>query len=238
MCVHFEKINFTWIQPILNIPFSKIILDQTEINAVLKVDHYKIFGSLGNTTIYDLTNYPYGYSQEENEHIIKEIFGKEGNDSNSAMIQFEYLSMYPFCPLSKNNYLSEVKVIIESVYLLYMHEHFLRCFNYFISEFLGSLSAPDEVKQFQNEQYNISKHEKDIDFMNLDVLIKSPKMYVKPRYGAEDVKFIINSESIHLSCDYDKVFGKVREKADEYRWLTTYQFELNKIQTKLFSLFC
>ena len=48
MCVHFEKINFTWIQPILNIPFSKIILDQTEINAVLKVDHYKIFGSLGN----------------------------------------------------------------------------------------------------------------------------------------------------------------------------------------------
>ena len=232
MCVHFEKINFTWIQPILNIPFSKIILDQTEINAVLKVDHYKIFGSLGNTTIYDLTNYPYGYSQEENEHIIKEIFGKEGNDSNSAMIQFEYLSMYPFCPLSKNNYLSEVKVIIESVYLLYMHEHFLRCFNYFISEFLGSLSAPDEVKQFQNEQYNISKHEKDIDFMNLDVLIKSPKMYVKPRYGAEDVKFIINSESIHLSCDYDKVFGKVREKADEYRWLTTYQFELNKIRIK------
>ena len=113
-----------------------------------------------------------------------------------------------------------------------MHEHFLRCFNYFISEFLGSLSAPDEVKQFQNEQYNISKHEKDIDFMNLDVLIKSPKMYVKPRYGAEDVKFIINSESIHLSCDYDKVFGKVREKADEYRWLTTYQFELNKIRIK------
>ena len=68
--------------------------------------------------------------------------------------------------------------------------------------------------------------------MNLDVLIKSPKMYVKPRYGAEDVKFIINSESIHLSCDYDKVFGKVREKADEYRWLTTYQFELNKIRIK------
>ena len=229
--VEFEKINIIWIQPILNEKFACVMLDKCILNADLKVDHYQVSGSLDNTQLFDLSNYPYGYKPSEpiQEH---KIFGKK-EGSTDSFISFDYTSMYEFCPMCKDNYLGIANVKINSIYLVYMHEHFLRVFNYLMSEFLGGLSASEEVRRFQNEQYNISpKHEKDIDFMKINLIITSPQMIAKPRFGYTKDYFIIDLDSVGLTCGYDKVYGKLRSEPSEYRWLTTYQFTLNNLLLK------
>ena len=121
--------------------FSKSILE-----IEMKVYHTIIRGNLGNTEIFDLTNYPYKndevFKNMKNNDINfnkRRIFGRNiMNNKDKYLIKFVYQSLYNWCPLYKNdNYLSSVDVTINSVYLIYIHEIFIRNFTYFTNLFLG-----------------------------------------------------------------------------------------------------
>ena len=58
------------------------------------------------------------------------------------MISFEYYGFEETCPKFKDNYGSIADVKINTVFLVYTQEQFLRFLNYFIYEFLGALSVP------------------------------------------------------------------------------------------------
>ena len=225
-----EQVNMIWVQPKLNIKLCLLRFGKSFLNCIMKVDHFVIEGELGNSQLFDLSNYPFVYenNNEYDESKNKEIFGiKERN--TKSLITFEYKSMYNWCPECKDNFLSEANVKINSAFLVYFHEQFMRFFNYFTDEFLGALGANDEVKAFMNKHYKIEpKNEKDIDFMKLNLIISNPQLILKPRYHMKEY-FLIDLGTVNLSCFYQKVFGKIRNKPDEYRWNTTYQFDMKNI---------
>ena len=74
--------------------------------------------------------------------------------------------MSSWCPEVKDNYTSEADVVINQSMLVFIYEQFMRFFNYFISQFLGSFSAPEKVKKFKESISQIKpKQDKDIDFL-------------------------------------------------------------------------
>ena len=121
-------------------------------------DHSFIKGSLGNTQIYDLCEYPFVISSQNkyNPYNKVEIFGlkmneNDGNNINSnEMISFNYYGYSKYCPKFKDNYESIADVKINKVFLVYTQEQFLRFLNYFLTEFLGALATP-VVKEEEKE---------------------------------------------------------------------------------------
>ena len=155
--VNFKKVNIILVQPILKIFYHEIILNESFMSFDMYTDHMFIKGSLGNTQIYDLCEYPFVISSQEkfNPNNKIEIFGlkkKEGeeNEKSNEMIAFNYYSFMEFCPKFKDNYSGIADVKINTVFLVYTQEQFLRFLNYFLTEFLGALAAP-EIKEEEKE---------------------------------------------------------------------------------------
>jgi len=242
MVSSFKGINIIWVQPILNIRMTLVTFSKSILEIEMKVDHTIIKGNLGNTEIFDLTNYP--YKNDDNFKNIKSndinlnkrrIFGRNiMNNKDKYLIKFVYQSLYNWCPLYKNdNYLSSVDVTINSVYLIYIHEIFIRNFTYFTNLFLGSISANKETKQFILDHYNITiPNERDIDFMKFNIKFISPKIILKPRYSFKDEYYFIECNQILIKENYQKIYGKLYNNPDEYRYLTTYQFIIENLGMK------
>ena len=154
--VNFKKVNIILVQPILKIFYHEIILNESTMDFDMYTDHMYIQGSLGNTQIYDLCEYPFVISSQEkyNPENKLEIFGlktKEGeNQENNEMISFTYYNFMTLCPKFKDNYSDLAEVNINTVFLVYTQEQFLRFLNYFLTEFLGALGAP-EIKEEEKE---------------------------------------------------------------------------------------
>ena len=187
--VNFKKVNIILVQPILKIFYHEVKLNESSMDFDMYTDHMFIKGSLGNTQIYDLCEYPFVIkSQEKYDPNNKvEIFGlkkKEGEEDgiNNEMISFNYYSFMEFCPKFKNNYGGIAEVKINTVFLVYTQEQFLRFLNYFLTEFLGALAAPeikeeekelkhlDAVNQVNKEDNNINEiieeNKNEYDFFN------------------------------------------------------------------------
>jgi hypothetical protein len=120
--VNFKKVNIILVQPILKIFYHEIILNESFMSFDMYTDHMFIKGSLGNTQIYDLCEYPFVISSQEkfNPNNKIEIFGlkkKEGeeNEKNNEMIAFNYYSFMEFCPKFKDNYSGIADVKIDTV---------------------------------------------------------------------------------------------------------------------------
>jgi hypothetical protein len=73
--------------------------------------------------------------------------------------------------------------------------------------------------------------ERDITFMELNININNPLLYLKPRIYAEEC-FFIDLGKIELTCKYEKVYGKVRANPQEWRWMTTYRMKMEEFQIK------
>ena len=239
----FSEIRIILIQPILKIKFNEMRFGPSFLDYENKVDHFVVKGELGNTQLFDLSQYPFVIKNqaEYDPNKIKEIFGIKknsnlnngNNDKNdSSLIKFYYKSMNPWCPEVKDNYTSEADVVINQSMLVFIYEQFMRFFNYFISQFLGSFSAPEKVKKFKESISQIKpKQDKDIDFLKLNVVINSPQIILKPRYHMKEY-FLIDLGDINLSVFYQKIFGRLRKNPDDYRWLSTYQIDMKNFSIK------
>ena len=176
---NFKKVNFILVQPILKIFYHEVKMGESSIDFDIYTDHSFIKGSLGNTQIYDLCEYPFVISSQDKYDPSKkvEIFGlkKEENDNNdiqdNEMIYFTYYNFNEYCPKFKDNYggISEVK--INKVFLVYTQEQFLRFLNYFLTEFLGAMIKPDikeEEKDLKHLEEMNPVNEDNIKDENLD----------------------------------------------------------------------
>ena len=227
------------IQPIYQIKFNELRFGPSFLEYEMKVDHTIIKGELGNTQLFDLCQYPFVIKNQNEFDLnkIKEIFGikkNKNNDNNndSSLIKFYYKSMNSWCPKCKDNYSSEADIVINPSMLIFIYEQFMRFFNYFISQFLGVFAAPEKVKKFKQTLSQIKpKKDKDIYFMKLNVKINSPQIILKPRYHMEKY-FLIDLGDINLSVVYQKVYGRVRKDKSDYRWLSTYQIDMQNFAIK------
>lgn len=240
----FKKINIILIQPILNIMYHEMRFGESYLDCEMKVDHFIIKGELGNTQIFDLCEYPFIIPSQDkyNPKNKREIFGIQNQDSNSkSLISFEYISQSDWCPHFKDNYSSEANVKINSTFLIYVQEQFMRFLNYFISEFLGALGPTAEDSQpvverprrasSVHKSAKEKKDERDIRFFKLNLQLNNPLIILKPRIYFEEY-FLIDLGNVNLSCFYNKIYGKVRNNPNEWRWMTTYQMKLNNFQIR------
>ena len=236
----FNEISIILIQPIYQIKFSELRFGPSFLDYEMKVDHTIIKGELGNTQLFDLCQYPFVIKNQKefDESKIKEIFGIKKNNNNdqnnndSSLIKFYYKYMNSWCPECKDNYTSQADIIINQSMLVFIYEQFMRFFNYFISQFLGSFAPPEKVKKFKQSLSHIKpKKDKDIDFMKLNVVINSPQIILKPRYDMNEF-FLIDLGDINLSVNYQKVIGRIRSDINDYRWLSTYQINMKNFTIK------
>ncbi len=229
---HFETLNIILIQPILKIYFYEMKFTDSTIDIIMTEDHLIVNGFLSDAQLLDLSQYPFVIQDQTEFDVnkIQKIFAKSEQHKNKNLIEFTYKSMNNWCPEIKNNYTMESDIIINSSYLYFVYENFMRFFYYFINEFLGGLSYSEEVKNFKDKYYKIlKKNEKDIDFMRLNMKINNPKIYLKPRLNFKEY-FLLDLGNIEVNSFYQKLFGKLRKKPDEYRWNVTYQWIMKNIK--------
>ena len=119
----------------------------------MNVDHLIMNGELGNTEIFDLSEYPFTIKNQNEfkKENIRQIFGIK-NSVNKSLIDFEFKSFKEWCPHFKDNISSIANVKINSIFFIYIQEQFLRLLNYFIFEFLGALSKPIIKQNKKNEE--------------------------------------------------------------------------------------
>lgn len=229
-----SKVKLRWIQPILGYEFMDLLLDDTKLNVDMTEDHFTVKGSLGKINMIDLSNYPYTitnhseYNSGNNKSMVKSL-------DNQTAIDFEYLSMNKWCKLCSDSFTSDVKVKINPLKILYIHEHFFRFFNYFTSEFLGSLGPSENVKTFKSKQNQVNLDIEEYEFMKLNVVILKPQGYLKARSSFNDY-IKIDADKIIISCKYTKNYEIYREESliddNLMRYLTTYKFELKNLVLK------
>ena len=124
----------------------------------MTVDHLIMNGELGNTEIFDLSEYPFtikNQSQFKKENS-RQIFGVK-NSVNKSLITFEFKSYNDWCPLFKDKISSIADVKINSTFFIYVQEQFLRLLNYFVTEFLGVLSKPNNLKKKKKKEEKDNK---------------------------------------------------------------------------------
>ena len=180
--INCKKVNIILVQPILNIFYHEVKMGESSMDFEMYTDHSFIKGSLGNTQIYDLCEYPFVISSQDKYDPSKkvEIFGlkMDGNDgnniNNNEMISFSYYGFTKYCPKFVDNYESIADVKINKVFLVYTQEQFLRFLNYFLTEFLGALAAPvikeeeKELKNFGEMSPEKSDNKNEINIDNFD----------------------------------------------------------------------
>jgi hypothetical protein len=209
----------------------------------MNCDHLIIKGTLGNTQIFDLCEYPFIIENQKkfNKNNKYEIFGLK-NKEDKSLIEFEYYSYNDWCPKLKNNVGGIANVKISSVRLLYVQEQFLRILNYFTTQFLGVFSNSNNLKEDTiilnnldiNEQNKLIETElNNFRFLNMNIELNEPLMILKPRHYFEE-EFYINFGKVNINCNYNLVEGKYFKNLKSKRWLTTYQIKLKNflIDTK------
>ena len=126
--INCKKVNFILVQPILKIYFCEVKMGESSMDFDMYTDHSFIQGSLGNTQIYDLCEYPFVISSQDKYDPNKkvEIFGLKKNENqnenendlkNNEMIFFKYYGFSEYCPKFKDNYGSICEVKINTVFL-------------------------------------------------------------------------------------------------------------------------
>ena len=178
--VNCKKVDIILVQPILKIFYHEVKMGESSMEFEMYTDHMFIKGSLGNTQIYDLCEYPFVISSQDKYDPNKkvEIFGlkmneNEGNNiNNNEMISFTYYNYSQYCPKFVDNYSDIADCKINKVFLVYTQEQFIRFLNYFLMEFLGALTAPvikEEEKELKHfEDINNEEEKNQINDENFD----------------------------------------------------------------------
>ena len=229
-----KKINIILIQPIQNFYFFELNIKEGNIIADMYVDHMNLYGNLDEFDLKDCSNYPYTIQNQDefNAFNIKNILSTSQNNS----LGFEYISRYKICPEynEDENITSECYLTIKNLTINYYQENFLRFFNYLISEFLGSLSASQEILEYRNLKLNLNslkKKDKNIEFMKLLVKIENSKFILKPRQGFSEF-FLMDLKNFLISCSYYEESGKIRNNPTESRWISVYKLEMQEFSIR------
>ena len=98
-----KRFDIIYIQPILNIFYIQLRCGESYFNCDMSVDHLIMNGELGNTEIFDLSEYPFTIKNQSefNKKNIRQIFGIK-NSVNKSLIEFEFKSYNNRCPLFKD----------------------------------------------------------------------------------------------------------------------------------------
>ena len=89
-----KRFDIICIQPILNIFYIQLRCSESYFNCDMTVDHLIMNGELGNTEIFDLSEYPFtikNQSQFKKENS-RQIFGVKNSVNKSLIILLQYFA--------------------------------------------------------------------------------------------------------------------------------------------------
>ena len=171
ICVSIENFKMIWLQPKLNHYFQDIITKDLKLNFNYYIDHLEFSGSMMETTFLDCTNYPYtiNYQKDFSVKNLNPVLGSK--DKNT--IHFEYKSYAPYCHLFTADSASKFIISLDNMKLFYVHELFLRVYNYLFDSFLYSFVCSEKVQDYKDLQCQVPKKKKnEVDCLKLEVNYK------------------------------------------------------------------
>jgi hypothetical protein len=222
-----QKVNIIWVNPINNIYFMNVSLNESKLFFEMTLDHFNVSGTLGNTQLADLTNYPFTIKSQQ-EYLDTKSFTEILGFKDSSSLTFEYHSYALFCPLCKNNYTSKAVVNFNSVRLNYIQEYFFRMFNYLFAEFLGALSADQSIKDYKKERNQIPQVKSgEMEFLDLTCTFNNPQVLLKARNSFEE-GFLADLGTVIITNSYTKQAGKIRKEPEIEKFISIYHFDLKE----------
>jgi len=206
-----------------------------------KVDHNNFHISLGNSQLYDLTNYPNTVLPldffEETTSSQKLASLESTYESDTGAFIMDLVSYKPTCPdrpLTPENLSSKIEMKIGTVKVEFYNEYIaFRLMDYFFYQFLDSLSPIDSVAEsLARYEKNKKPHEgKDLyeivffgTFASFDLKINQPLIYLRPRLHYKDY-FTIDLGNVHMWNERRKVTGRFLKHADEATLCDFYNFD-------------
>ena len=222
--------------------------ERTEFTYTSWIDHMKISGSIENTKLSDLTNYPNTvdppnyFEEKSTQQVLVEIGSQHEKDSPLVFNLDGYETWCPKKPLIPANLSSEMTLNIGDITVKYYNEVLLyRFMDYLLFQFLDSLSPKNYVSESQALYEKNKKSYEGLDFYDVvsyssffsfDITIKRPIIILKPRLFYEH-HFKINLGELHLKNDQKLIPG--RWKRPQYQ-STGFLCETYSLESKQMSI--
>ncbi len=233
------------LHPKFDTPFLLFTMETSHFEYLCHVDHNDFHCSLGNSALYDLTNYPTTIDPaglfDQNQVHPQKILQIQSSYYDDSVFIVDLVSYQPHCPerpLTPENFTSKTQIKIGTIKVYYYHEYLAtRFMDYLTYQFLDSLSARDSVAESlaQYEKHKQSHEGMDLydvfycnPFSSLDVTIAQPLIYLKPRLHYNDY-FLIDLGDMHIWNARQKVPGRWLKHPDEKLLCDIYHMDTSSL---------
>eukprot|EP01022_Parablepharisma_sp_SALTPOND_P001728 TRINITY_DN1071_c0_g1_i1.p1 TRINITY_DN1071_c0_g1~~TRINITY_DN1071_c0_g1_i1.p1 ORF type:complete len:1296 (+),score=172.27 TRINITY_DN1071_c0_g1_i1:23862-27749(+) len=187
-------------------------------------DHDDLHCNLGNSTLYDLTNYPNTilpldfFDEKVKPQKLVQIQSSYYNDNNAFTVDMvSYQAYCPERPLTPENLMSKIQIKIGTIKVDFYNEYLaFRFTDYFLYQFLDSLSPRDSVAESLALYEKNKKSHEGMDlydimffspFSSIDLTIQQPLIYLKPRLHYKDY-FMVDLGNVHIWNERQRVPGR------------------------------
>ena len=237
------KLNF--LHPKYGTPFLRFSMETSQFEYISRVDHNNFHCTLGNSAIYDLTNYPATLNPLEffDERKVKEqkVIQIQGSYQNESAFVVDMISYQPHCPdrpLTPENFTNKTQIKIGTIKVHYYHEYLAtRFMDYLVYQFFDSLSPRDTVAESLALYEKSKQSHEGLDlynvlyfgsFASMDITISQPLIFLKPRLHYNDF-FLINLGNMHIWNERGKVAGRWKKHPSERLLCEIYHMDTSSL---------
>ena len=213
--------------------FVQIDLQSSSIIANIYEGRTELGIVLGNIKLYDLSNYPYYSSNNQNINSKREVVGFE--ESSSIKINIILLdNIENNRDLIKDNVTTIIKIEISSAYLIHFNELSILILDYLLVDLVGSLkhSNIEENNLPSNlQEDSILKNSLDIinsEKVSIELFCNNPKIILKER-PSSDKYFILSLGNIQFTNNYTSEKGRCLTNPDIERLISHYMVVITNI---------
>ena len=244
MTAQLENVKFILLHPEYDTKLFMCEIDTSFFEYAAHIDHDNIRGVIGNTILYDSTNYPNTMSPlnyEEESINLQKIMEITSATTDESEFHFDIVSYYPHCPDRPQNLMSKMFLHLGTIKVDYYNELLLYRFNdYLIYQFIDSLSPRDYVKESLALYEKNKKSYEGLDFYSvlsfssfsyIEVTIEQPLLYLKPRFNYEDY-FVINLGKLKVWNERVWSTGRWVKHPNEKLLCEVYHIESNSLNVK------
>ncbi len=245
ICVKLNDVKFHCLHPKYDTLLFLFSMETSRFEYISHIDHDNLRCIIGNSVMYDLTNYPntiipmdFFDENKVKEEMVVQLQGPADSDEALVVDMIMYYPQCPERPLAPDNLMSKIALRIGTIKVYYYNEYLaFRFMDYFLYQFLDSLSPRDSMAEsLALYEKNKQSHE-GLDlysvfycspFCAVDITIDHPHIYLKPRLHYKDF-FLIDLGNVHMWNERLNVAGRWLKHPRETMMCETYHMDTDAL---------